>query len=116
GWVYVQQDTSTEYSSHVHILDEPGTLLAKFTSMRFSEIEGTPGASGGSILGLVHRMAWPPALPAEKPIRVERAILIGSDVSMRDKYASTLPAHVRSIQLSAADDLDNQLPRDFVLD
>lgn len=116
GWVYVQQDTSTEYSSHVYILDESGTLLAKFTSMRFSEIEGTPSASGGSISGLVHRMAWPPALPAEKPIRVEKVILIGSDVAMRNMYANTLPAHVRSLQLSAADDLDNQLPHNFVPD
>lgn len=114
GWVYVQQDTNTEYSSHVYIVDESGTLLAKFTSMRFSEIEGTPGASGGSISGLVHRLAWPPALPAEKPIRVEKVILIGSDVAMRDMYAKTLPTHVRSFQLSGIDDLDNQLPHEFV--
>lgn len=116
GWVYVQQDSSMEYSSHVHILDDSGQSLAKFTSMRFSEIEGTPGASGGSISSLVHQLAWPPALPAEKPIRIEKAILVGSDVAMTDMYAKTLPSQVRSLQLSSLDDLDKQLLHDFALD
>lgn len=56
GWLYVQKATGADLVSHVSVLNDAGKVLAKFTSMRFSEIEGTPGASG-SMESLVHRIA-----------------------------------------------------------
>ncbi|KAK2831021.1 hypothetical protein FQN49_007081, partial [Arthroderma sp. PD_2] len=84
-------------------------LIAKFTSMRFSEIEGTPGASG-SISSLVHRVAWPPAIPAEEPISIERVILISNDAAIMDLYAKSLPACIQSVQLTAPGNIIDQLP------
>ncbi|EFR05306.1 6-methylsalicylic acid synthase [Nannizzia gypsea CBS 118893] len=109
GWIYVKRDADVEYSCHVYILSEDCRLLAKFTSMRFSEIEGTPGASG-SMSSLVHRVAWPPACPAEEPIPIQSIILIAKCNTTRDTYAKTLPAKIQLEQLATPEALQDLLP------
>ncbi|EGE06642.1 6-methylsalicylic acid synthase [Trichophyton equinum CBS 127.97] len=108
GWIYVKRDTSIDYSGHVYILSEDSQLLAKFTSMRFSEIEGTPGASG-SMSSLVHRVAWPPAYPAEDPIPIQRVIMVAMSNTIRDTYARTLPAKIQLDQLTTIEALREAL-------
>ncbi|KAF3899508.1 Beta-ketoacyl synthase [Trichophyton interdigitale] len=108
GWIYVKRDTNIDYSGHVYILSEDSQLLAKFTSMRFSEIEGTPGASG-SMSSLVHRVAWPPAYPAEDPIPIQRVIMVAMSNTIRDTYARTLPAKLQLDQLTTIEALREAL-------
>ncbi|KAM5481210.1 6-methylsalicylic acid synthase [Microsporum canis] len=109
GWLYVQRDHSTDFSCHVHVLSETSQLLARFTSMRFSEIEGTPGASG-SMSSLVHRVSWPPAFPAEEPISIEKVILITTSTVTGKLYAKSIPAHIQLAQLTKPGDLSTMLP------
>ncbi|KAJ5766763.1 uncharacterized protein N7511_004379 [Penicillium nucicola] len=106
GWVYVQRDCSNESCSHVRILDDQGEVLVKFTSMQFSEIEGSPD-SKKPVCNLVHRVSWPPVQPAEEPLRVEQVILVSSDASLMQKYADSLPDHVKSLQVSGPEELQS---------
>lgn len=86
------------------MLSENGLLLAKFTSMRFSEIEGTPGVSRG-VESLVHQLAWPPASLAEIPLKVRRAVFVSNDTECIEGYTSNLSKNVESLQLSSAQEL-----------
>ncbi|KAI9928670.1 hypothetical protein ASPWEDRAFT_36436 [Aspergillus wentii DTO 134E9] len=104
GWLYVQEASDSTLASHVSVCDEAGNVVAKFTSMRFSEIEGTPGVSG-SMESLVHQMAWPPAVPAEEPLPINQLVLISDDAALREKYAATISGKTQIFQLSNADDL-----------
>ncbi|RAL13374.1 type I polyketide synthase [Aspergillus homomorphus CBS 101889] len=104
GWLYVQEASDTALASHVSVCDEAGNVVAKFTSMRFSEIEGTPGVSG-SMESLVHQMAWPPAVPAEEPLPINQLVLISEDVALRERYAATISTAASVVQLANARDL-----------
>jgi 6-methylsalicylic acid synthase len=90
AWLYVEKASDSELTSHVAICDDTGAVLARFTSMRFSEIEGTPGANG-SVESLVHQITWPPVAPAEEPLPISRVVLLSNNRSLREAYASTLP-------------------------
>ncbi|KAI9680439.1 MAG: Type I Iterative PKS [Bathelium mastoideum] len=103
GWLYVQEASDASLASHVSVLGDNGDVLAKFTSMRFSEIEGTPGVSG-SMESLVHQLAWVPAQPAEKPLQIDRIVFISSEQHTVSHYASTLPEKISSTQLSSAEE------------
>ncbi|KAH8698122.1 6-methylsalicylic acid synthase MsaS [Phaeosphaeriaceae sp. PMI808] len=106
AWLYVQEATDTNLASHVSVLNEAGQVLAKFTSMRFSEIEGTPGASG-SMESLVHRIAWSPARLAEEPIGIDHVVLVYDDRSMADQYTSTISHKMKTTMVPAGDDLSS---------
>ncbi|KAH6644195.1 6-methylsalicylic acid synthase [Boeremia exigua] len=106
GWLYVQKATGADLASHVSVLNDAGEVLAKFTSMRFSEIEGTPGASG-SMESLVHRIAWPPATLAEEPLVVDHIVLVCDDQSTADQYTKSIPSRVKTTLLSAPQDLSS---------
>ncbi|OQD83289.1 hypothetical protein PENANT_c017G00205 [Penicillium antarcticum] len=112
GWVHVRRNPSSESCSDVRILDDQGDLLVKFTCMQFSEIEGTTGTNK-TVRGLVHRVAWPPARPAEEPLRIEQLILVSGDPSLMQKYASSLPGHVKLLQVSGPDELQSFLDSTF---
>ncbi|KAJ5753785.1 Acyl transferase/acyl hydrolase/lysophospholipase [Penicillium nucicola] len=103
GWLYVQEAPDAVPTSHVSVLNENGDVVAKFTAMRFSEIEGTVGVSG-SMESLVHQIAWPPATPAEEPLSITTVILVSPDDTARAQYASTLPSQIGSFQFSAVQD------------
>lgn len=81
GWVHVLRDRSSECRADVGVLDEQGTVLLKLTGMQFSEIEGVAGSttSAGS---LVHRLAWPPALPSGEPFQIDQLVLVCRDQSL----------------------------------
>lgn len=106
AWLYVQNATDTQLASHVSVLDDEGRILAKFTSMRFSEIEGTPGVSG-SLESLVHRIAWPPARLAEEPIDINHVVLVCDDQAMADQYRKTIPHTIKTSIVFAVEDLSS---------
>ncbi|KAF1353024.1 6-methyl salicylic acid synthase [Lizonia empirigonia] len=106
AWLYVQNATDASLASHVSVLNEVGQVLAKFTSMRFAEIEGTPGVSG-SLESLVHRIVWPPARLAEEPIGIDHVVLVYDDRSMADQYTLTIPNKMKTTMVSAAEELSS---------
>ena len=68
AYIYVKKASAdpAHPASDVTITNVAGKALAKFTAMRFSEIEGTPGA-GNNVDGLVHQLAWKPVGLASEP-------------------------------------------------
>ncbi|GES63953.1 6-methylsalicylic acid synthase [Aspergillus terreus] len=105
GYLYVEKAGDRDLAVHVSVCDELGTVLARFESMRFSEIEGTPG-SNGSEESLVHQLAWPPAIYSEKPLTINNVVLVSRDKNVADLYCGSLKDRVSSIMvLDAAADL-----------
>ncbi|KAJ5972453.1 Acyl transferase/acyl hydrolase/lysophospholipase [Penicillium vulpinum] len=103
SWLFVEEASDAVPTSHVSVVSEAGEVLAKFTAMRFSEIEGTPGVSG-SMESLVHQIAWPPATPAEEPLLITKVVVISPDATTRAQYAATLPSQIESFQFSTPDE------------
>lgn len=115
GYIHVQEATvnNSNLAVDVTVTDEAGRALAKFTGMRFSEIEGTPGAKE-SADGLVHQLAWPPAQLSEKPLPFTRAVLVGDEESvMMKEYKKQLAKRclattsIGSAELLSATSFDN---------
>ncbi|KAE8373500.1 hypothetical protein BDV26DRAFT_67003 [Aspergillus bertholletiae] len=98
GYLYVEKDTDRDLAVHVTVCDELGTVLAHFESMRFSEIEGTPG-SNGSEESLVHQIAWPPAVYTETPLPISRVLLISQDKELAGLYAESLKGRISSVAM-----------------
>jgi 6-methylsalicylic acid synthase len=108
GWLYVQEASDTALAVHVTVLNNAGLPLAKFTSMRFSEIQGTPGVSG-SMESLVHQMAWPPAPLAEQPLLLTNIIFVADENSQAvTEYASSLPTNFPWEKVASAQALVDQ--------
>ncbi|KAF2501079.1 hypothetical protein BU16DRAFT_613050 [Lophium mytilinum] len=108
GYLYVEEATDTSLAVHVTVLNEEGVAVAKFQSMRFSEIEGTPGVSG-SVESLVHQLAWPPATYSEEALPIDHVVLISRDLELSEKYAIYLSDRVSSVTtLTSANQLSAQ--------
>ena len=90
AWLYVEEAADAALASHVTVAGENGEALAKFTSMRFSEIEGTPGVSG-SVESLVHQLTWPPSQLAETPRDIRRILLVSEDAATIFRYKMCVP-------------------------
>ncbi|KAF3201294.1 hypothetical protein TWF106_006595 [Orbilia oligospora] len=60
---------------NVAILNEEGHEVAHINGMRFSAVEGTPGASG-SVESLVHQMSWPPAKLEEEGFQLKNVVFV----------------------------------------
>lgn len=119
GWLHVQEATESNGGPavHVSVCDDEGRVLVRFRSMRFSEIEGTPGVSG-SVESLVHRLAWVPAPLSHKPAGWERAVLLSEEDEVLELYGKQLGPMLRipeagsvtSLQLSSeGEDATTQL-------
>lgn len=81
SYIYVQDRSENGIPiSDVTVSDQAGRVLAKFNKMRFSEIEGTPGAKEDSG-ELVHQLAWVPAKFSEKPMWLEHVVLVGGKLT-----------------------------------
>ncbi|KAI8635536.1 6-methylsalicylic acid synthase [Xylariaceae sp. FL1651] len=90
GYLHIEEATDDKTpAAHVSVLDEQGFLLAKFTSMRFSEVEGSRGVSGG-VESLVHRLAWVPPKFSEIPYELDDVLLVSSDL---DRHAKQVQSH-----------------------
>ncbi|KAI2620447.1 6-MSAS [Hypoxylon sp. NC1633] len=110
GYLYVQEASGRGAPAvNVSVCDGSGRVLAKFESMRFSEIEGTPGVSG-SVESLVHTLAWMPAPFANKPASWARVVLISDDQTILTRYSRQLETWVQAekiAQFSSAADFTN---------
>ena len=95
GYLYVEEASNAGLAVDVSILDESGEPLLKICTMRFSEIEGTPGASG-STESLVHQVAWPPATFSETPLKLSNVVLI-SGHSPSENYLANLSDNFASV-------------------
>lgn len=79
GYLFVEEATDAQSPAcHVSILSEQGQLLAKFTSMRFSEVGGSVSAFG-NIDSLVHQVAWVPSKLSETPYPLTSVVVISSN-------------------------------------
>lgn len=107
GYLYVEEASQRGAPAvHVSVCNDDGRVIAKFQSMRFSEIEGTPGASGG-VESLVHTLAWVPAPFANKPTLWENVVVVSDDdaiLARSGKLHLKLQAR-RITQLSSAADI-----------
>ncbi|KAL1636605.1 Type I Iterative PKS [Neofusicoccum ribis] len=108
GYLYVEEASERGAPAvHVSVCSEDGQVLAKFESMRFSEIEGTPGVSG-SVESLVHQLAWEPAPFSNKPASWDGVVLVSDDAATLAKYSSQLKNQTKKLtQLSRASDIAN---------
>lgn len=113
GYLYVQEATQRNAGPavHVSVCDEGGRILAKFESMRFSEIEGTPGVSG-SVESLVHQLGWVPAPLSNKAVTWEKAVLVSDDENILRRYRKEVAQKLRIqdaniLQLRSAAELVN---------
>ena len=104
GYLYVEQAPGAGLAVDVSILDESGEPLLKIFSMRFSEIQGTPGASG-SIESLAHQLAWPPTTFSEKPLEIDNIVLISGHSPTEKNIADLSNKFASVIKLSQVQDL-----------
>ncbi|KAE8350177.1 hypothetical protein BDV28DRAFT_151177 [Aspergillus coremiiformis] len=89
AWLYIKKAADSDYTAHISICDEGGTVLIQVNSMRFSEIDGTSEDRGG-LEGLVHQLAWPPATYSESPLPIRHVILISRDEGLANVYATSV--------------------------
>ncbi|EKG18983.1 Beta-ketoacyl synthase [Macrophomina phaseolina MS6] len=108
GYLYVEEASERGAPAvHVSVCNDDGQVLAKFQSMRFSEIEGTPGVSG-SVESLVHTLAWVPAPLANKAASWENAVLVSDSEAALARFSKQLKSQAKNIsQLSSAADIAN---------
>ena len=108
GYLYVQQASERGAPAvHVSVCSEEGQVLAKFESMRFSEIEGTPGVSG-SVESLIHNLAWVPAPFCNDPAPWDNVILVSRDSDAAARYGEQLkPSFASFTQIEAASDIES---------
>ncbi|KAL8929288.1 MAG: hypothetical protein Q9208_001371 [Pyrenodesmia sp. 3 TL-2023] len=93
AYIYVQQASAdpTHPASHITVADVSGRALAKFTAMRFSEIDGTPGESS-NVDTLVHQLVWKSvSLPAVPVVPLKHVVAIAPQThSMLPTYKKQL--------------------------
>ncbi|KAI9166303.1 6-methylsalicylic acid synthase [Paramyrothecium foliicola] len=108
GWLYVEEASERGAPAvHVSVCNDDGQVIAKFQSMRFSEIEGTPGASG-SVESLVHTLAWVPAPFDSKPVAWENAVIVSDDAAIRARASRQFKLKPNAtVTLAAAADISN---------
>ncbi|KAI1334146.1 6-methyl salicylic acid synthase [Xylariaceae sp. FL0016] len=96
GYLYVEEASERNGAPAVHVTvcDDGGQALARFESMRFSEIEGTPGVSG-SVESLVHKLAWVPAPLADKAIEWGSVILVSDDETILTQRGKQLASKLK---------------------
>ncbi|KAI0110932.1 6-methylsalicylic acid synthase [Nemania sp. FL0031] len=98
GYLYVEKapERNGAPAVHVSICNDDGRVIARFETMRFSEIEGTPGVSG-SVESLVHKLGWVPAPLASKATQWDRAILVSDDPVILARYSKQLRSKLRLV-------------------
>ncbi|KAI0904965.1 6-methylsalicylic acid synthase [Ustulina deusta] len=109
GYLFIEDTTDAKTpAADVTVLDEQGRPLAKFTAMRFSEVEGAKGVSGG-VDSLVHRMAWVPPKFSETARELGDVVLVSSDL---EKFAKQVSPHAKTLfQASSATQVEDEVAK-----
>ncbi|KAE8371950.1 hypothetical protein BDV26DRAFT_298321 [Aspergillus bertholletiae] len=96
AWLYVKKSLDSDYAAHISICNDDGTIFLQVNSMRFSEIDGAP-EDRGSLEGLVHQLAWPPATYSESPLTISSVILISRDEVLANEYATSINRETQTV-------------------
>ncbi|KAH7312479.1 6-methylsalicylic acid synthase [Stachybotrys elegans] len=97
GYLYVEEAADAKSpAAHVTVLSEQGKPLAKFQSMRFSEVEGASGVSG-SVESLVHRIDWIPPKLSEKPRALDNVVLMSADETLLQIHKRQLASKANKV-------------------
>ncbi|KAK0109407.1 hypothetical protein ONS95_002105 [Cadophora gregata] len=108
AFIYVQR-SKTDLASDVIVSAEDGRILAKFTTMRFAEIEGTVG-SGGRFDELIHSVAWVPARLAETALPLNRVVIVRPEEDhLVKKYMRQLSKRKTAAVCTTVEKLEAQL-------
>ncbi|ORY58820.1 6-methylsalicylic acid synthase [Pseudomassariella vexata] len=109
GYLYVEEAADAKSpGAHVSVLNEKGEMLAKFTSMRFAEVEGASGVSG-SVDSLVHQLSWIPPRFAEKPRQLNQVVLVSTDAAILESYGNQLQSQTQKLfKVSSVKELEEQ--------
>ncbi|KAI0400032.1 6-methylsalicylic acid synthase [Xylaria palmicola] len=109
GYLFIEDTTDAKTpAADVSVLDDQGVLLSKFTAMRFSEVEGAQGVSGG-VDSLVHRMAWVPPKFSETPRELGDVVLVSSD---SERFAKQVSPHAKTLtQFSSATEVEREVEK-----
>lgn len=109
GYLFIEDTTDAKTpAADVSVLDEKGFMLAKFTAMRFSEVEGAWGVSGG-VDSLVHRMAWVPPKFSETVRELGDVVLVSSDL---ERFAKQIQPHAKTLfQATSATQVEEQVEK-----
>ena len=89
GWIRAERAAGVDSTVNVQIIGTQGEVLVQITSMRFAEIEGTPGTNR-NMESLVHHLAWTQAVYSENPIQLDRIVLIGEH---RNDFSSQIASN-----------------------
>ncbi|KAK0609813.1 6-methylsalicylic acid synthase [Lasiodiplodia hormozganensis] len=102
GYLYIEEAADDKSpASHVSVLNEKGEMIAKFQSMRFSDVEGASGIGGG-VESLAHQIAWIPPKFAEKPLQLNSVVLVSDDSALLEQYSAQLKGQVPQVLLANA--------------
>ena len=101
GYIHVQEAKDTDLAVDVAVLGEDGSPLAMIESMRFSEIEGTLGASG-SVESLVHQLSWPPVALAEEALPLGRVTIISETPELVMTAKEALMTKAASVSIASS--------------
>lgn len=107
AYLYVEEASdSTSPAAHVTVLTEQGEMIAKFQSLRFSDVEGATGISG-SVESLVHQLAWIPPKLSERPRALSTLVLVCEDPLLLTQYAGQIQGRFSEvIQAECPEDLN----------
>ncbi|KAL9129173.1 MAG: hypothetical protein Q9217_002313 [Psora testacea] len=117
-YIYVEEASNTpnNLTADVTVTDESGAAIAKFSSMRFSEIEGEALADK-TMDKMVHQVAWKPTQLSEHQLPLNQVVFVcendhpllgGYKKQLQKKRInSTIVANADSL-LSASVDLDTE--------
>jgi 6-methylsalicylic acid synthase len=105
--LHVQKsDTSDDKQSRsvdISILGPDGDLLLQIESMRLAEVVAASRYSAG-INGLVHQIAWVPARLSEKPLLLNRVVIISPDTSTLRRYGDELDQQFAEMKMFKSTD------------
>ncbi|KAF2969744.1 hypothetical protein GQX73_g3823 [Xylaria multiplex] len=106
GYLFIEDSSDAKNpAAHVTVLDEEGLQLAKFTSMRFSEVEGAQGVSSG-IDGLAHRIAWVPPKFSETARELGDVVLVSPNFG---RFSEQVRPHAKTLfQASSATQIEDE--------
>ncbi|KAI0438208.1 6-methylsalicylic acid synthase [Xylaria telfairii] len=109
GYLFIEDSSDAKTpAADVTVLDSQGLLLAKFTSMRFSEVEGARGVSGG-VDSLVHRIAWVPPKFSETVRELGDVVLVSSDP---ERFVKQVSRHAKTLfQASSATQIEGEVEK-----
>lgn len=93
-YLYIEATKCALSAAHITICDEEGKTLALIESMQFSEIDGEFRPNAG-VEGLVHEVAWPPAVYKEKALPISHLVLISKHRSLAHYYGERVSMPVR---------------------